>query len=193
MNLYAKRWPNVAHPNRNSDKAPIYSVGIPICNPIGLKKSSRYGIFAANSGILTMTNDAASNCAAPEMAYSLTNEAQTADTAAADSEATYEKFSMPPAAAGSEVRAQSEADNGACAADSSAAYGTIVAYAACISTGSEVAVQWVENTLGQTWISGTVYSLTAEEYAELLSLLENNNEDFEIFSGNGELYQLLAR
>ena len=152
------------------------------------------GIFAARGGILTMNDSATSNCAAPEMAYSLMNESQTADTTASDSEeAVYEKFAMPPAAAGGDAWAQSKADNGACVTDSSAAYGTMVAYAACIATESEVAVQWVETTLGQTWNSGTVYSLTAEEYMELLSLLENNSESFEIFDGNGELYQLLAR
>lgn len=48
-NLYANRCPIVAHPNKNKGTIPTYSVGIPICNPIGLKKSSRYGIFIINN------------------------------------------------------------------------------------------------------------------------------------------------
>ena len=153
------------------------------------------GIFAANSGILSMDNYATSNCAAPERSYALTSETQTADMEIPASEAEPENFSMPPAAAGGEVRAQSESDNGAYTADS-APYGMLTAsYAACIVTGSEVAAQWVEETLGQTWISGTCYLLTATEYTELLSLLENSSERFEILDGtaNSELYQLLAQ
>ena len=153
------------------------------------------GILAANSGILTMEDAATSNSAAPEAAYSLMSEAQTADvTTEGDTEC--EEAPAPPTAAGGEVRAQGEADNGACAADSSAVpYSTAMAYTARITTGSEVAAHWVEDTLGQEWQSDTLYLLTAEEYAELLSLLENSGADFEILNGtgSGEFYQLLAR
>ena len=54
VNLYANLWPIVAHPNRNNGTIPTYSVGIPTCNPIGLKKSSKNGMFAAsNANIIT--------------------------------------------------------------------------------------------------------------------------------------------
>lgn len=154
------------------------------------------GIFAANSGFLSTDNYTTSNCAAPEMSYSLMNETQTADAAIPTEEAELENFSLPPAAAGGGQQPRSEADNGACATDA-APFGTVKAssYAQRITTESEIAAQWVEDTLGQTWISGTCYSLTAEEYAELLSLLENSGETFELCDGtaDSELYQLLAR
>lgn len=149
------------------------------------------GIFAANSGILTMNDSATSNCAAPETAYSLMSEALTTGVAA-DSAAECEESAAAPAAAGGETAKQSDADNGTYAADS-AAYGTPAAVASRITTGSEVAIQWVQNSLGQEWQNETLYLLTAEEYAELLTLLESSGEDFELLSGSGELYQLLAR
>ena len=70
-----------------------------------------------------------------------------------------------------------------------------MAYAARISTDIDIAAQWVEDTLGQVWQSGTSYLLTTEEYADLTTLLENSGEDFEIVdgTGSGELYLLLAR
>jgi len=157
------------------------------------------GIFAANNGILTMDDFATADSAAPEMAYSLPCEMQAADTAvstgAAESE---EAAATPPAAAGGEARVQSDTDNGACVADSSATYteyADIAQYAARITTGSAVAARWVEETIGQTWSSGTCYLLTAGEYAELVSLLENSGESFEILNGtaSNELYQLLAQ
>lgn len=152
------------------------------------------GIFAARGGILTMNDFATSNCAAPEMAYSLMSEAQTTGVTA-DSSAECEEAPESPAAAGGEARAKTEADNGAYAADSSAPYGTIAAYAGRITTGSEAAAQWVMDTLGQEWQSGTLYLLTAEQYAELLTLLEGTDENFEILEGtrDGEFYHLLAR
>lgn len=149
------------------------------------------GIFAARGGILTMEDAATSNCAAPEMAYSLMNEALTTGVAT-DSTAECEEAAAAPAAAGGEARAQSDADNGTCAADS-APYGAPAAIASRITTGSEVAIQWVQNSLGQEWQSETLYLLTAEEYTELISLLESSGEDFELLRGSGELYQLLAR
>lgn len=157
------------------------------------------GIFAANHGMLTMDDYATADSAAPEMAYSLPCETQAADTTisagAAESE---EAAATPPAAAGGEARSQSETDNGACVADSSATYSEyadIAQYAARITTGSAVAAQWVEEILGQDWSSGTCYLLTAGEYAELVSLLENSGECFEILDGTDscELYQLLAQ
>lgn len=177
-------------PEKKVISFPKRFVGLAACCAVVL-----LGIFAANSGILSMDNYATSNCAAPERSYALTSETQTADMEIPASEAEPENFSMPPAAAGGEARAQSESDNGAYTADS-APYGMLTAsYAACIVTGSEVASQWVEETLGQTWISGTCYLLTATEYTELLSLLENSSERFEILDGttNSELYQLLAQ
>ena len=156
------------------------------------------GIFAANNGILTMDDFAPADNAAPEMAYSLTSETQAADTAAPVAESESEESATPPAAAGGEARAQSETDNGACVADSSATYSEyadIAQYTARITTGSAVAAQWVEETLGQIWSSGTCYLLTAGEYTELVSLLENSGESFEILDGtaSNELYQLLAQ
>lgn len=156
------------------------------------------GIFAANHGMLTMDDFATADSAAPEMAYSLPCETQAADTAAPVAESESEESATPPAAAGGEARVQSDTDNGACVADSSATYteyADFAQYAARITTGSAVAAQWVEETLGQTWSSGTCYLLTAGEYTELVSLLESSGESFEILNGtdNCEFYQLLAQ
>ena len=159
-------------PKRTVISFPKQFAGLAACFAVAL-----LGMFAAHSGILTADNAATSNCAAPEMAYSLLEDRAAADPA----DAVPEKSAVSPTAAGGEARAQSGTD-----ADS-------VAYAACIATGSNVAAQWVENTLNQPWISGAVYALTAEEYAELLSLLEHSGESFELLGGNGTLYQLLAR
>lgn len=156
------------------------------------------GIFAANHGMLTMDDFATADSAAPEMAYSLPCETQAADTAAPVAESESEEAATPPAAAGGEARVQSDTDNGACVADSSVTYteyADIAQYAARITTGSAVAAQWVEETLGQIWNSGTCYLLTAGEYTELVSLLEDSGESFEILDGtdNCEFYQLLAQ
>ena len=54
--------------------------------------------------------------------------------------------------------------------------------------------QWVEDTLGEEWISGCSYYLTAEEYTQLRGLLLDAGEFFTEVTGTGEieLYLLQA-
>lgn len=161
------------------------------------------GVFAMNGRNLSM--DAAANSAAPEMAYSLEESAQyAADTTADDAAPEVPAAGMDGGAAeipeqepAEGARAKSEGDNGACVADAAppyAEYGEIAEFAERITTGSEVAAQWVEETLGAEWESGSYYLLTAEEYGDLCRLLEEKGEAFSLTAGSEDsrLYQLLA-
>ena len=47
-----------------------------------------------------------------------------------------------------------------------------------LTTDSQVAVTWVEETLGQSWQSGASYTLTEEQFAQVKALLEENGESF---------------
>lgn len=64
-----------------------------------------------------------------------------------------------------------------------------------LSTGSSVAQQWVEEQLGKTWCSGCGYELTAEEYTQLLALLDAANETYTVEPAEAETawYLLLAQ
>lgn len=67
-------------------------------------------------------------------------------------------------------------------------------YAAMLAASGAAAQQWVEDTLGEEWISGLCYYLTAEEYAQLRSLLIDAGEPFAEVTGSDEtkVYLLLA-
>lgn len=61
-------------------------------------------------------------------------------------------------------------------------------------TASGPSVQaWVEGELGQAWAPGALYDLTEEQYASLLSCLEELGEDFlETLEAEGTGWRLLA-
>lgn len=67
-------------------------------------------------------------------------------------------------------------------------------YAALLTVSGATAQQWVEDTLGEEWVSGLCYSLTAEEYAQLRSLLLDAGASFAEEAGTDEsdVYLLLA-
>ena len=67
-------------------------------------------------------------------------------------------------------------------------------YAAMLAASGAAAQQWVEDTLGEEWVSGCSYYLTAEEYAQLRSLLIDAGEPFAEVTGSDEtkVYLLLA-
>lgn len=152
------------------------------------------GIFVTDSGILTM--DSTSNCAAPETALMTTGITQTSDNCAAVADG--EAAELPQTAAKSAPESPSEGDNGACLADAAgtpAVYAAGSQFAAQLTTDSTLAAEWVKDTLGQDWISGTRYRLTLEEYTALLELLTNAGVQFDETYGTegSDLYQLLAR
>lgn len=49
---------------------------------------------------------------------------------------------------------------------------------ATLTTGSQVAADWVAETLGRDWQAGESYALTEEQYGELLALLEESGESY---------------
>lgn len=49
---------------------------------------------------------------------------------------------------------------------------------ATLTTGSQVAADWVAETLGRDWQAGESYALTREQYGELLALLEESGESY---------------
>lgn len=64
--------------------------------------------------------------------------------------------------------------------------------AGTLTTASPVARAWVEERLGLAWTVGTVYELTAEEYASLRDALTEAEADFAETSGQPERYLLAA-
>lgn len=69
-----------------------------------------------------------------------------------------------------------------------------VSSAAVLTTDSAVAAKWVEDTLGEAWVSGARYSLSEEQYGELRGLLEDAGEGFNEIMGEKDSgsYELLA-
>lgn len=53
-----------------------------------------------------------------------------------------------------------------------------VLYASTITTASPVAQSWIEEHMGLSWVSGSSYELSGEEYQELKELLESAGEAF---------------
>ena len=49
---------------------------------------------------------------------------------------------------------------------------------ATLTTASQTAAAWVEENLGQTWVSGASYTLTEEQFAQVKALLEESGESF---------------
>ena len=81
-----------------------------------------------------------------------------------------------------------------CVTDDNTLYGDPGSFTALLTTGSTVAGEWVENTLGENWASGARFALTEEQYSELRLLLESEGEQFSEITGsdrNGS-YLLLA-
>lgn len=66
--------------------------------------------------------------------------------------------------------------------------------ASVIATASDAAAEWVEDNLGEEWVSGESYSLSEEQYNEVRTMLENAGEPFSEIMGNESDggYQLLA-
>lgn len=55
-----------------------------------------------------------------------------------------------------------------------------------LTTGSQVAADWVTEILGQTWEAGASYTLTEEQFAQVKALLAENGENFtELTPENG--------
>lgn len=67
-------------------------------------------------------------------------------------------------------------------------------YAALLSATGKTAQQWVEETLGEEWVVGASYSLTAEQFGELQELLQEKGESFTVLTATEEsdIYVLLA-
>lgn len=136
-------------------------------------------------------NSGADNCAAAPQMYAtdedlMTGSAEscgldTADSAApeADNGAAY-GYEMPPGSS-RETEDETAEDNA-------------VSSAAVLMTDSDVAAKWVEDTLGEAWVSGASYSLSEEQYGELRGLLENAGEGFNEIMGEKDSgsYELLA-
>lgn len=57
-------------------------------------------------------------------------------------------------------------------------------FAAAVVTASEVAGQWVEETLNVAWVSGASYTLSEEQYLKLCDLLRLEGEQFTEIMGN---------
>ncbi len=68
------------------------------------------------------------------------------------------------------------------------------AAASVIATASDAAAEWVEDNLGENWVSGASYSLSEEQYNEVRAMLEKAGEPFSEIVGNETDggYQLLA-
>lgn len=66
--------------------------------------------------------------------------------------------------------------------------------AATLMTDSEVARKWVQDTLGEDWVSGESYTLSEEQYSVLRKALEDAGEQFNEIMGekNDGSYRLLA-
>lgn len=66
--------------------------------------------------------------------------------------------------------------------------------AATLATDSEVARQWLQDTLGEDWVSGESYALSEEQYDVLRKALEDAGEQFNEIVGevNDGSYLLLA-
>ena len=58
--------------------------------------------------------------------------------------------------------------------------------AATLMTSSTVAGQWVEENLGEDWVSGACYMLSEEQYSELREVLETAGEMFNEIIGETE-------
>ena len=67
-------------------------------------------------------------------------------------------------------------------------------FTAAVLTGSDVAGQWVKDTLNKDWVSGAVYTLTEEQYLKLRDLLNCEGEEFTEIKGENtdSGYLLLA-
>lgn len=67
-------------------------------------------------------------------------------------------------------------------------------FTAAMLTDSDIAGQWVEDTLGEEWISGASYTLSEEQYQELREMLEKSGEMFTEITGDQSRseYRLLA-
>lgn len=63
------------------------------------------------------------------------------------------------------------------------------AYAAQLTTGSADIAAWVERTLREAWVSGTVYEITRAQYEELTALLEAQNAPFTVTVGSEDSTQ----
>lgn len=142
---------------------------------------------------------ATNNCAAPQMYARDENlpgnaaksyGANTADGAAEIPEADNGAYDIGGVAtynAPPESAVESEADDARLDAKESGA-------AAMLTTGSDVAQQWVEDNLGEVWFSGARYALSEEQYGELRKALEDAGETFSVLMGenNSGGYELLA-
>lgn len=62
--------------------------------------------------------------------------------------------------------------------------GSAVQACGTVTTASETARRWVEETLELAWTAGESVELTAEEYGALLELLESEGADFALESGD---------
>ena len=54
-----------------------------------------------------------------------------------------------------------------------------------IAFSGGAAQEWVENVLGQEWASGGSYTLSIEQYSDLLRVLEEAGEPYSIEPGEG--------
>ena len=83
----------------------------------------------------------------------------------------------------------------ACEAPSDQSHDAESNCSATMTTASKLAAQWVEQNLGENWVSGACYSLSEEQYFELRTLLEHAGELFNEITGNENDggYLLLAK
>lgn len=147
------------------------------------------GVFALG-GLPNFTNTG-TNCAAPEAisdnyaAYSY----GLAD-AADDGQVCLDDGSVPHTARSETSEAFTEESPCTAPCDDISAN-----YAALICCCSDTAARWVRETLGEEWVIGMSYSLTAEQYDTLYHLLREENDAFTVLSGTegSDVYLLLAQ
>ena len=78
--------------------------------------------------------------------------------------------------------------------DNAKSYAENPDFTAAMLTDSDLAEQWVEDTLGEEWVSGASYALSEEQYQDLREMLEQSGEMFTEIMGDQSRseYRLLA-
>lgn len=148
------------------------------------------GIWTADLASETGMNDidmcATNGSAAPEM-YAA--QGDSADGAMTDEAA--EDYGIPD---GDDAAAYNTMTGSVEDPDNTKSYTENPDFTAAMLTDSDIAGQWVEDTLGEEWVSGAVYTLSEEQYAELRQALERSGEMFTEIMGDQSRseYRLLA-
>lgn len=141
------------------------------------------GVWFAEFGSMSMS--AVANSAAPQMGYRIEAPAEASETA--ESSAEYRREGSETASAESAPCSEGAGEESALTqmADSSVGSDCVgqTDYAVQLTTGSADAAAWVERTLRESWVSGTVYEITREQYEEVTALLNAQDAAFTVLVG----------